>query len=49
MHEQREPWIHLGRVMVELSMDIARFQAASLRSRTALAAESLFLWKQLAP
>jgi hypothetical protein len=35
--------------MVELGIDIARFLRAGFRSRAALAAENLFLRKQLAP
>ncbi len=42
------PLLHLGRVMTVLAMDLVRFAGASLRSRTALAAENLFLRKQLA-
>jgi hypothetical protein len=41
-------FLHLGRVMTGLGIDLARFLGASLRSRTALAAENLFLRKQLA-
>jgi putative transposase len=44
-----EPFLHLvGRVLTGLGIDLVRFLAASLRSRTALAAENLFLRKQLA-
>jgi putative transposase len=38
----------LGRVMTELGIDLGRFLGTSLRSRIALAAENLFLRKQLA-
>ena len=34
--------------MTSLGMDLVRFLGASLRTRTALAAENLFLRKQLA-
>ena len=43
-----EPLLHLGRVMAGLGMGLLRLLAACLRSRTALAAENLFLRKQLA-
>jgi len=43
-----EPFIPLCRVGAALWVDLARFLGASLRSRTALAAENLFLRKQLA-
>jgi len=44
-----EPFLHLvGRVLTGLGIDLVRFLGASLRSRTALAAENLFLRKQLA-
>ncbi len=43
-----DPLFHLGRVTISLAMDVGRFLAAGLRSRTALAAENLFLRKQLA-
>ena len=43
-----ERFIHLCRVGAALWIDFARFLGASLRSRTALAAENLFLRKQLA-
>jgi putative transposase len=39
---------HVGQVMAGLAMDLLRFLGANLRSRTALAAENLFLRKQLA-
>ena len=42
-----EPWVHVGRLMAVLAIDLVRFLSASLRSRTALAAETLFLRKQL--
>ena len=42
------PVLHLGRVMTSLRMDLVRFLSASLRARTALAAENLFLRKKLA-
>jgi len=44
-----EPWVHLGRVLALLAIDLGQFLRTSLRSRTALAAENLFLRKQLAP
>jgi hypothetical protein len=40
--------MHLCRVGTELGIDLVRFLGAGLRSRTALAAENLFLRKQLA-
>jgi hypothetical protein len=40
--------LRLGRVMTGLGCDFLRFLAASLRPRTALVAENLFLRKQLA-
>lgn len=42
-----QPWIHCGRILAGLAIDFARFVGASLRSRTALAAENLFHLKQL--
>ena len=42
------PVLHLGRVVIGLGMHLMRFLGASFRSRTALAAETLFLRKQLA-
>jgi len=43
-----EPFFHLGWVIATLGVDLMRFLGSSLRSRTALAAENLFLRKQLA-
>ena len=43
-----EPWIHLGRVLAALSINLVQFLRTGVRSRTALAAENLFLRKQLA-
>ncbi len=43
-----DPLFHVGRATVSLAMDVLRFLRTSLRSRTALAAENLFLRKQLA-
>jgi len=43
-----EPFLHLIRVVATLWVDRVRFPGSSLRSRTARAAESLFLQKQLA-
>jgi putative transposase len=42
------PFIHLCRMGAALGIDLVRFLGVSLRSRTALAAENLFLRKQLA-
>ena len=42
------PFNHLCRVGAALGIDLVRFLGTSLRSRTALAAENLFLRKQLA-
>jgi hypothetical protein len=42
------PFMHLCRVGAALWVDLVRFLGTSLRSRTALAAENLFLRKQLA-
>jgi putative transposase len=42
------PFLQLVPVMTKCGMDLVRFLGASLRSRTALAAENLFLRKQLA-
>ncbi len=41
-------FLHLGRVVIGLGMDLMRVLGASLRSRTALAVKNLFLRKQLA-
>lgn len=46
--ETFKPCIHLHRVGAALWVDLMRFLGASLRSRAALAAENLFLRKQLA-
>ncbi len=43
-----QPWSHCARVLVGLAIDLVQLVGASLRSRTALAAENLFLRKQLA-
>jgi hypothetical protein len=43
-----EPFLHLCRVGAAFWVDLARCVGASLRSRTALAAENLSLRKQLA-
>ena len=43
-----EPFLHLGRVVATLWVDLVRVLGSSLRSRTALVAENLFLRKQLA-
>ena len=43
-----ERCVHVGRVMAALAIDLGRFVSSTLRSRTALAAENLFLRKQLA-
>ena len=42
------PSLHLGRVMTMLGVDLRWFLGISLRSRTALTAENLFLRKRLA-
>ncbi len=44
----RQPWRHSARVLAGLAMDLVQCVGASLRSRTVLAAENLFLRKQLA-
>ena len=44
-----EPFLHLGRMVATLRVDLVRFLGSSLRSWTALAAENLFLRKQLGP
>jgi len=41
-------YLHLGRVVSGVAADVLMFLGAALRSRTALAAENLFLRKQLA-
>ncbi len=46
--ERLQPWRHGGWALVDLAIDLGRFVGASLRSRTALAAENLLLRKQLA-
>ena len=46
--EGLQPLIHCGRVLVGVAIDLVRFVGTSFRSRTALAAENLFLRKQLA-
>jgi putative transposase len=43
-----KPCVHVGWVMAALAVDLVRFVGGTLRSRTALAAENLFLRKQLA-
>ncbi len=43
-----QPGVHCARVLVRLAADLVQFVGASLRSRVALAAENLFLRKQLA-
>ena len=43
-----EPFFHLGWVIATLGVDLVRLLGVSHRSRTALAAENLFLRKQLA-
>jgi len=43
-----EPWIHLGRMLAALSINLVQFLRTGVWSRTALAAENLFLRKQLA-
>ncbi len=48
MQRLQQPWVHCGRVLVGLASDLVRFVGTGLRSRTALAAENLFLRKQLA-
>lgn len=46
--ERIDPFLHLARAMTSLGMDLVRFLSASLRTRTALAAENLVLRKQVA-
>lgn len=43
-----EPVVHLCRIAAAVGVDLVRFVATSLRSRVTLAAENLFLRKQLA-
>jgi hypothetical protein len=43
-----EGWVHLGRVLLGVAVDVLTFMGTALRSRVALAAENLFLRKQLA-
>ena len=43
-----EPFLHLGRAVATLWVDLVWVLGSSLRSRTALAAEHLFLRKPLA-
>ena len=43
-----QPWDHCARALVGVATELVQFVEASLRSRTALAAENLFLRKQLA-
>ncbi len=43
-----EPFFHLGWVIATFGVDLGRCLGTSFRSRTALAAENLFLRKQLA-
>ena len=43
-----QPWDHCARGLIGLAIDLVRFMKTGLRSRTALAAENLFLRKQLA-
>ncbi len=43
-----KPWVHLGRGIAGLAIDLVLFVGSALRSRTALVAENLFLRKQLA-
>ena len=43
-----QPFLHFGSVVTGVGTDLLRFLRASLRSRAALAAENLFLRKQLA-
>ena len=48
MRECLDLWVHLGRVLARLAIDLVTFVATSLHSRATLAAEKLFLRKQLA-
>jgi transposase InsO family protein len=43
-----QPWVHLGRVVAALLTSLVQFLRASVRPRSALATENLFLRKQLA-
>ena len=43
-----EPVVHLCRIAAAVGVDLVRFAATSLHSRATLAAENLFLRKQLA-
>jgi len=43
-----EPVVHLCRIAAVVGVDLVRFVATSLHSRATLAAENLFLRKQLA-
>lgn len=43
-----EPFLHLGRTTISVAIDGVHLLGASLRSRSALVAENLFLRKQLA-
>jgi putative transposase len=43
-----DPLFQIGRVMIAVATDVLRLLGTGLRSRTALAAENLFLRKQLA-
>jgi len=43
-----QPWGHCVRILIGFATDLVQFVRASLRSRTGLAAENLFLRKQLA-
>ncbi len=42
-----QPWVHFGRLLVGLAIDLVPFLVTTLRSRTALAAENLLLRKQV--
>ncbi len=44
----RSPLSHMGRATILVAMDVLRLLGANLRSRTVLAAENLFLRRQLA-
>jgi hypothetical protein len=43
------PFVQACRAGTARAIDLVRFLEAGLRSRTALAAENLFLWSELAP